>query len=76
MSDALPELRVTVAAGGQTAELTDNAAALVVLVLTHAAALNSMDVFQAVAHIANGKAHLEFRRSSQPIRYRHEPGRS
>ena len=29
-----------------------------------------MDVFKAVAHFSNGKAHLEFRHSSPPIHFR------
>jgi hypothetical protein len=59
-----PELRVTVTADDQTVELTDNAAALVLLALANAEALNAIDVFKAVAHFAVGKAHLEFRHST------------
>jgi len=62
-------LRLTVEAGGERVELTDQAAVLVVLALTHREQLNSMEVFKAVAHFAHGKAHLEFRRSSPPIHF-------
>lgn len=70
MSDRLPELRVTVSRDGAAVKLTDNAAALAVLAMIHAEELNSMDVLKAVAHIANGKAHLETSHSHPPIRYR------
>jgi hypothetical protein len=72
VSDRL-RLRVTVDAGGERVELTDQAAALVVLALTHREQLNSMDVFKAVAHFAHGKAHLEFRRSGPPIHFEFGP---
>ncbi len=62
-------LRLTVEAGGERVELTDQAAVLVVLALTHREQLNSMEVFKAVAHFAHGKAHLEFLRSSAPIHF-------
>jgi hypothetical protein len=70
VGDHRPELRVTVSANGQSVELIDNAAALVLLAVEHAEELNSMDMFKAIAHVAHGKAHLETSHSYSPIRYR------
>jgi hypothetical protein len=64
-----PRLRVTVEANEERVELFDQAAALVVVALTHREQLNAIDVFKAVAHFAHGKAHLQLRRSSPPIRF-------
>ena len=69
MKQDRPRLRVVVEANGGRVELTDQAAALVVLALTHREQLNALDVFKAVAHFAHGEAHLEFRRSSPPINF-------
>ena len=68
MADRRAVPRVTVAAGSEAGELTGQAAAMVALALKHAALINDTNVGQAVVHFANGKAHLELRRTLPPIR--------
>jgi hypothetical protein len=59
---------VTVSAAGQHLEVHGLAAALIVLIAVHAARINQLTVGRVVGHVANGKVHLEFRESSEPIR--------
>jgi hypothetical protein len=59
---------VTVMALGQHLEVRGLAAALIVLIAVHAARINQLTVGRVVGHVANGKIHLEFRESSEPIR--------
>jgi hypothetical protein len=60
---------VTVSAAGQRLEVSGLAAALIVLIAVHAKRINLLTVGRVVGHVANGKVHLEFRESSEPVRF-------
>jgi hypothetical protein len=68
MPEAPTMLTVTVSSRAQHLEVRGLAAALIVLIAVHAARINQLAVGRVVGHIANGKVHLEFRESSEPIR--------